>query len=163
MKIFFGTLICFILGFIGIKMSSFYRKKYNFIKDWKKLNEELEIQISFNKKSLQEIIDTFSAKSEDFSNILDNYKEYISNTKDDDFLIHKIEKNLFYKKYKSSLTDYFLTLGKIDYLSQLKLLQNYNKILDDYLNEATKELKSKGGLYSKIGLLIGIMIMIIMV
>lgn len=165
MKIFFLCLIITCCTYLGYGFSSYYRRRLRLFKDVLNFASKMIVDINFSRSNLKEIIqNSLSNYGSDFKTILNNFLSYLgdnSNLLSEEILLSGI-KNLSVED-KQTLFLFFKGLGRYDAESQIKELENYKKKFDDLKLVAEAENKKYGGLYIKLGLMLGLLIAILLI
>lgn len=161
MKLIFLAIICILFSYIGFKISLFYRKKVKLLRELVDFVNYLILNISFLKTDLFVLLNNYNAKDKDFKEILILYKDYVENGLDLKFKDALFKS--FNKDIASCILSFFQSLGKLDYTNQLKMLELNKKHFDEIKLKSEMENKTKGNLYYKLGLIIGIGMMILLV
>lgn len=159
-----GGVLCFISTYLGIIGKMYFDKRYKFVVDFVDFLINLNDNMSYSKDNLPQIIDRYTEQNKgDLCRILSQYKSLLTKGSVNTEEINKVFNYKYLKKGERSLiTEFFASLGKIDYDTQLSRL-NLTKAQAEKLREkAEKESKSTGAMLSKLGLLLGIAIMILM-
>lgn len=151
--------------YIGFGFASYYRQRLRFFKDIQDFASKLILEINFSKKNLQEVVESnISTCGNDFKKILIYFLNYL---KDINF---QFSKDLMFSKKtvlsfeEQQLVFMFLSgLGKYDLFNQIKEIENYNGKFKALIESAELENKKFGGLYIKLGLMLGILIGILII
>ena len=151
MKLFLLGLVCISSTFIGIYVSKEIKNRERFFLEWIEYNKFLIQRISFFKEPIYKITKDFYKDRKDSLFVL-LLKDYINNKTINCF-----------KKDKIKIQEYFNTLGSLDYTNQLNYLKSELINLEEKYKEVKLDMKTKGNLYPKLGLIIGIALMILMV
>ena len=165
MKILFICLIITCCTYIGYGFSSYYRKRLRFFKDTSNFASKMIVEITFSRNNLREIItNCLSNYGNDFKNLLNNFLVYLNDnsTLFSEEILFKNIKNLSIED-KQTLFLFFKSLGRYDAESQIKELENYKMKFNDLKTNAEADNKKYGGLYIKLGLMIGLLIAILLI
>lgn len=164
MKLTILTIIAVLIGYIGYYVYLQYKKVYCFICDFEKYNQLLRREIEFSKKTISSISLNFTKDCKgNFIELIKDYIDYLDKIKNKSVIINIINKHSPKKKFNNYLIEYFSTIGMLDYKSQIDYLKLQEINIELLKNEAKNDLKTKGNLYKKIGILLGISLMIILV
>lgn len=164
MKLTILTIIAVLIGYIGYYVYLQYKKVYCFICDFEKYNQLLKREIEFSKKTISCISLNFTKDGKgNFIELVKDYIDYLDKIKNKSVIINIINKHSPKKKFNNYLIEYFSTIGMLDYKSQIDYLKLQEINIELLKNEAKNDLKTKGNLYKKIGILLGISLMIILV
>ncbi len=163
LKLAIGGILCFISAYLGIIGKSYYDKRYRYLSDFNDFLLLLIDGISYAKDRLPEITKKYIASSKgEFSRNLNNYIVVIESTQEKEKISKCFDSKYLKKIDKAYLSEFFTALGKFDYDTQLSRLNLCKAEMEKTLIKAEKDCKSTGNLLSKLGLLLGIAIMIIL-
>lgn len=158
-----GLLCLSILTFtsaVGYFLATKYRQRKLFFNQLYEFNERFLREISYSKRPLKEFIESYSYKAE-FADILSLYIDVLGDF-DKIFSIFS-EISFLNQEEKKILSDYFSLLGKGDSESQKSYFTSVKSTLDSYKSGAEKEYKKYADLYVKLGVLVGLAIIIIII
>lgn len=153
------TILCFVLialfGFIGFGISSNYLKRKRFFYDLKLFTESIKSQIGFSRIKLELLLhDQINGyHSNDFENLLKNYLLLLKECGDDDTLFKNI--TILTEQEKQTIFAFFKNLGKMDVKNQLNSIEMFDNIIQTHYLLANEESKKYGMLYTKLGILFG--------
>lgn len=142
--------------FLGWLFSAKYRKRKKFFEQLSSFYERFSLELASVRKSIPAFLEDYPATGE-FKQFLFAYQtglrtgEIIINLP---FLTEEEEKLLF---------DFFRLLGKSDASSQQAFLKSYGVRFSALSAETAKDASRYGGLYLKIGLLFGFLVVILLV
>ena len=155
----------FIIGFVllglcvfaGYRVASSYRRKLNFVNDFKNLLNFLETNIMFTQDNLNKILtekkdifhkdfQEFLAKYLDYQNILNEWKK---------------EQNVVDSDTAQVVENFMIGLGRNDSESQIQSIKQAKEILNGHIEKVTKEQQSKGAMSMKLGIMGGLALFII--
>ena len=163
LKLAIGGILCFISAYLGIVGKSYYDKRYKYLADFNDFLLALIDGISYSKDRLPEISKKYLSSSKgQFAKNLSEYLNIIETSPNDEKLVKCFDCKYLKKGDKEYFKDFFLTLGKLDYDTQMSRLNLSKAEIQKMLTKAEKDCKSTGNLLSKLGLLLGIAIMIIL-
>ena len=151
MKLCLGVVLIFFCTIIGYFLAGKYIDRKKFYNDFLNFNQVLKREILFNKKTLVEIINAQNNSSEFYAILCDN----VINKH---FFIALNYLNLDDKKFFLSYTK---NLGTSDIDTQIDFINITNEVLVDKFNQSIKQEKKYKTLYIKMGVLIGLMLMVI--
>ncbi|MBR4419985.1 MAG: hypothetical protein IKT32_03815 [Clostridia bacterium] len=154
---FLGILIFLLITISGFKIASKYSGRTHFFKAIQELNYSLISCVSFSKEDLTCVISKQYA-NESLSNLLKSVYHCKINGKND-YLFPEF----LTEPEKNDLIFYFNNLGNLDTDSQLKLLEDYKQKFNEYIKECKLHEDKEGGLYKKLGVIVGIIAFIIVV
>lgn len=163
LKLAIGGILCFISTYLGITGKSYYDKRYKYLADFNEFLLALIDGISYSKDKLQEISKKYLASAKGaFGKNLSEYLSLIESGADGEKISKCFDCKYLKKCDKEYFKEFFLTLGKLDYDTQISRLNLSKAEMQKMLSKAEKDCKSTGNLLSKLGLLLGIAIMIIL-
>ena len=163
LKLAIGGILCFICAYLGIVGKNYYDKRFKYLADFNDYLLALIDGISYSKDRLPEITKKYLTTSKkQFANDLSEYLRLIESGESEDKIAKCFDCKYLKKGDKEYFKDFFLTLGKVDYDTQISRLNLSKAETQKMLTKAEKDCKTTGNLLSKLGLLLGIAIMIIL-
>lgn len=163
LKLAIGGILCFISTYLGITGKSYYDKRYKYLADFNDFLLSLIDGISYSKDRLPEIAKKYLSSSKgQFGKNLSEYLSLIETCQEGEKIGKCFDCKYLKKSDKEYFKDFFLSLGKVDYDTQISRLNLSKAEIGKMLSKAEKDCKSTGNLLSKLGLLLGIAIMIIL-
>lgn len=158
------TVLCLTLLFftssVGYAFASKYRKRKQFFTQFNEFNQKFLQELAYCKRPLKEFLELYVYKS-DFLALLEEYRKKIG---EDNFFNEYFSLNTFLTlEEEKFIIEYFKQLGKGDTDSQKSLFSNRAKELELMKNNAEKEHKKYAELYVKLGVLVGLAIIIIII
>lgn len=160
----FGGALCFVSTYLGITVKKYYDKRYAYLKDFCGFLSALEDNMTYAKDDITIVSDRYAESVKGlFSKCLSAYSDNIKTSSKSDLSIDTVFSVKYLKKSeKNYICEFFKKLGSMDYESQLsrtKLARSESaKLCEKALNDS----KTTGVMFSKLGLLLGIAIMIIL-
>lgn len=154
------SILAFTSG-VGYFMASKFRQRKLFFSQFLQFNERFLREITYSKRPLKEFILSYSYKA-DFSELLNNYLNGLGK---EEILLSKFINEISYleKDEPKMIFEYFQALGKGNSDSQKSYFSNANSVLEEFRNKSSAEYKKNADLYVKLGVLIGLAIIIIIV
>lgn len=160
MKLFVFVLIIFIFGVIGYEIKKKYIEQKNCLIFFKELFEYIHLNISIYKNNVVEIINNYLIMQKNKN------AKYINIFPKNNKIIEINQKNLNNIIFDNDLTNiiktYFDNLGKTNIDGECEKLKAILDVINGYILKTNTDIKSKGDLYFKIILAIGIVIVIIL-
>ncbi|MDE6189013.1 MAG: stage III sporulation protein AB [Clostridia bacterium] len=164
LKMTLGGILCFISAYLGIVGKNYYEKRYKYLASFNDYLLALVDGISYSKDRLPEISKKYLAQSKGgFSKDLQSFISVIERVGEEEKIENCFNCKYLKKQDKAYFNDFFSSLGKVDYDTQLSKLNMSKAEMEKILAKAEKDKKTTGNVLSKLGLLIGITIMIILV
>ncbi len=157
MKILFCVIIVFCGGYVGIAISHEYDKRLTFFKEFKAFLHFFSIKIAFSKESLFECINLYMDQSKPKNKKF--FTAFASNSKVGEFsqdLVKTISAKLSDAEYKELLA-IIKNLGTTDYLSQKDIISSAIADIDLKIDNCMQDKKTKGDIYKKIGVCVGLL------
>ena len=164
LKFAISGLLCFICAYLGIAGKNYYDRRYKYLKDFREFLSSLRDGINYSKDKLPQIGRKFiSGRKRAFCSDLEEYVKLIEIGNPTPEQIKKcFDSKYLSKPDKVMLKDFFCELGKFDYDTQMSRLDMTASLLSRTIDKAEKECKTTGNLLPKLGLVLGIAIMIIL-
>jgi len=160
MRVYVYFFIIIIFGLIGYEIKRKYIEQKNILLFFKSLIEYLKLNITLYKSNVDEIINNYK--------IMQNNKnaKYINLFLKNDNLKANIVKNInnYFddKDIKVLIEIYFFNLGKEDIVGENKKAEVILKSIDESLKRINKEIKTKGDLYFKLMLALGVVMVVLL-
>ena len=134
-----------ICGYIGFGVSRFYTNRSKF----------------FKSLELIEIVSSYECPSTEAKKLIQNFVDCLNFDKpiSKENLFNGIK--ILHEEEKSFLEIFFKTLGKFDALNQTSQLENQKVELGGLYKKADEEAKRYAPLYSKLGIIVGLVIALV--
>lgn len=160
----FGGVLCFISTYVGITVKQYYDKRYYYLRDFREFAIALEDNLTYAKDNISTVADKYLQNNKGgFAKCLEEYSNEIKHSTKNDETTDGIFNAKYLKKgERNFIKDFFRTLGTLDYESQLSRIKLTLKESEHLSDKALKDSKTTGVMFSKLGLLIGIALMIIL-
>ncbi len=140
-------------SYFGIAIGRNYSKKEQFLCEVLSFLNILSNNIKFNKSKLSGVI---------VENV-DNFKTDLKNVLNG-FLKNEIVEVPFLTKYENQKLHEFLnSVGMYDVEGELSNIERYKQIFSNFYNESLVNVKKYGVLYSKLGVMLGLIVVIIFI
>lgn len=153
------TLLIFTSG-VGYGFASKYRKRKAFFTQFYDFNQKFLQELTYTKRPIKEFLLSCPYKSE-FLALLEEYRQ---NLGQDNFFTEYFSLNTFLSvEDEKMVVEYFKQLGKGDSDSQKILFSNRSNDLKQCKDKAETEYKKYAELYVKLGVLIGLAIIIVII
>ena len=162
MNFIIGGLMFLLCAFIGFKIANNYKRKLQFITDFKTLLDYLETNILYLQDTLEKLIrDKMESFHSDFKNFLKSYLQNLQNSTE--FLEKWLkEQNLIDTETAEIIKKFMLELGRQDSTAQLQSIIQTNEILAKHTERAQGEQK-KGYMSARLGIMGGLALFIIII
>ncbi|MDE6605678.1 MAG: stage III sporulation protein AB [Clostridia bacterium] len=164
LKFAISGVLCFVSAYLGIAGKNYYDKRCKYLKDFDDFLSSLRDGISYAKDKLPQIGRKFLAggKGAFYSDL----EEFICLAESGNPSQEQVKK-CFDSKYLSKfdkilLKEFFSELGRFDYDTQMSRLDLTVSQLKKTIEKAEKDRRTTGSLLPKLGLILGIAIMIIL-
>ena len=155
-----GGALCLCSAYLGFFIGGKYKKALKFCVEWSDFNGFCKQNITYLKKPIDQIVTEFSyQKKGDFIDLLQQYSTDKVNFKQGDYF-QKF--NLIKGQNKLLLIEYFNDIGSLNYSAQIERIDYYKSILDKIVEDAKIKSKNNGALACKLGIILGIALMIIL-
>ena len=152
-------------GFLGYFFSKKYRKRKQFFVQIFQFNERFLAEIGYYKRPLTKFITAYPYKGE-FDVLLQYYYQLLHEDAAGarkTFQVDKEEMRFLTVDELTFLGDYFQTLGKGDTTSQKAYFSAAQTQLGDWKNKSEVAAKKYGDLYVKLGVLMGLAVLIFII
>ncbi len=138
---------------IGYAVAGKYRARRKFYDQFYEFNERYLNELSYARKPLSAFLKEYEYTG-DFAKTLSGCVENRNCTVTYSYLT---------KEENAACADYFSMLGKGDSHSQKAYFSSRKPMLEEKRNEGEKQAKARGSLYLKLGLLLGLAIVILII
>ena len=164
LKFAISGVLCFVSAYLGIAGKNYYDKRCKYLKDFSEFLSTLRDGISYEKDKLPQICRKFiSCGKGAFYVDLGEYADLVDSGDTSQDKVKKcFDSKYLAKSDKVLIKEFFSELGKFDYDTQISRLDMTASQLKITIEKAEKERKTTGNLLPKLGLVLGIAIMIIL-
>ena len=158
------AVIFVICVFIGVIFSSKYKKRVQFFSALILLAQKLDVEINYSRERLKKLIESFDEKSK--KNLLGvdiAFLEYLD--KGGELTSEKLFKKsgILKTEEKETVTLFFKNLGRSDVENQTKEIKNSLSRFEKLQSDATNDNKKYGTLGTKLGIITGLVIAILLI
>lgn len=160
MNFIIGGILLFICAFCGLRVADSYRKKLYFAQDFGLLLDLIETNLLFMQDDLKNFLESKKdGFHKDFSAFLDGFTQNLS---DSSLYLQTwvAEERVTTKECAELLANFMQSLGRNDSATQLQTIKQTREILQAQLLKIQEEQK-KGHLYSRLGVMGGLALFII--
>ena len=148
-------------SYVGYGFSKYYTSRNEFYKELVLFLSKVNLSINFSKEKLKSIILAYENKSKELSNILQNFVLCLENNKlKEDTLFLNVK--LLDQEEKNVLFKFFSSLGHFDLENQTKQIESFSKIFENRQKNAEQEKNKYAPLFTKLGLIVGVIISLIL-
>ena len=147
--------------YVGFGFSKYYGNRSEFFKEFVFFLNKVSLNINFSKDKLKTILTDYKTSSKELSLILKNFLGCLEQK-------NLSEKQLFNgckllkQEEKSTLLSFFQSLGHFDLVGQTKHLENFAKDFELRQKQAEEEKNKYAPLFTKLGLIVGVIISLIL-
>lgn len=151
--------------YLGYSFGQFYLLREQFLLDLITFCQLLKSEIGFSKNSLIEVI---KQKSTGYHNAFKQLlKSYVKCLEDEPYIELEILKKHMHSIYleeeeERQLLQFFNALGKSDVTHQIKLIDEFLIFFYNFLKNAETQKKKYAGMFSKLGFLTGVFLVILL-
>lgn len=165
MKIFLVIALIVICGIIGVGISGVYKQRKKFFDSFLFFLLNLKTDIGFSANKLTEIIsvEKENCNNKDFRTLLTNYYDILNSGE-------KVSKELLFnnvkiinEQEKDDMFMFFKQLGKTDIYSQIDIIKNKIETTKTMCDKLKKECEKYCPLYTKLGILAGLFLALIII
>ena len=161
MKIILCIGLIALCGYIGFSISKHYIERKKFYFNFLNFLNELKTDINFSAKKLDNILNQVNFQCKQFFVLLNNYRNCLyMDTQIDKAVLFK-DINILSEQEKESTYDFFKSLGKLDVFNQVSSIDNFIKTTHEYYKIAQEDSKKYRSLYTKLGIIIGTFVALI--
>ena len=162
MKLVLCVVLIFGFAYVGYCISRTYVTRKKFFFAFGNYLNDLRVDVNFSFKKLGQILTGYNSDSSEFNRLLENYKASLDNAilqKEGLFkgitILNAEEKEYVYLFFKS--------LGKTDVFNQVSIIDGLIETNKNYLNKASEESKKYGTLYTKLGIMMGAFVALLII
>lgn len=165
MKIMLSIVLIILFGLIGFGIAGFYISRKKFFFSLNSFIDSFKLDINFSSKKLLNIIDEclLSVNDRYMKLLLQNYKKLVIGG----FLIDKTalfkDIGILNEQEKESIFQFFCRLGRIDVINQNENLMHFKSACHEYYNNSKDESVKYSSLYTKLGIIFGAFVALIVI
>ncbi len=164
MKIFILIAIASLCIFVGYAYSKKYRRRANFFSALVMLCQKFDVEIKFSRERIKNIFENIDPKhKQNLCGLTDNFIQFI----DQQIPLEKetLFKNITFLKEqeKDVIFMFFKSLGRSDVDSQSQETKNFQSRFETLASSATNENKKYGSLSVKLGVIVGIFLIVLFI
>ncbi|MGI5841706.1 MAG: stage III sporulation protein AB [Christensenellales bacterium] len=147
--------------YVGRGFSNHYVLRHSFFNELLMFFNKLNLDINFSREKLKPIIASYTSQSKELSIILKNFLEAIEEKKVDENKLFSGTR-LLTQDEKNTLLAFFSSLGRFDLLGQTNQINNFVKQFETTIKQTSADKEKYGTLFTKLGLIIGVVISLIL-
>lgn len=163
MKVILIVVLCVITTYIGYLLSRQYKQRRDLYVNLKDFVDKISSEIKFKNSSIKDLCLSYEKNyNGEFLKILKTYTKSLDEKSEfslDDIAVVKS----YTDEEKSLITNFFNSLGKFDLKTQIEDMNNFKRRFEEYCEDAKSEYKKYSSLFTKLGLIIGLAISIIII
>lgn len=165
MQIVLSVIVLFGCSYVGYGLGQYYIMRHQFIGALITFLQVLKVDISYLKDDLIKVIETHKKNCPtSLQTVLKSYLKTL--TEQETITVESLKNNIktpyLEEPEYGTLLQFFESLGKSDVTSQLELLDQFLAFFHRYYKNAETQKKKYAGLFSKLGVLLGIFLMVIL-
>lgn len=152
-------------SYLGYGLGNYYHIRKAFIGEVITFLNLLKVEISFLKSSVSSIIKTHLKEFKTpFKQVLKNYLKLVEEIEQIELLeLEKSLKSIYLEEIEQQkLNGFFNSLGRTDTITQTKNIETFLVFFHNYLLLAEKQRHKYAGMFSKLGFLTGIFLVILL-
>jgi stage III sporulation protein AB len=152
-------------SYLGYSFGQYYHLREQFLLDLITFCQHLKSEIGFAKNSLVQIVKNSETHYHPaMKQVLKNYVKCLNNEATIDLETLKKHLHTIYLEEKEhhELLQFFNSLGKTDRAHQLQTIEQFLVFFYNFLNNAEVQKKKYSGMFSKLGFLTGIFLVILL-
>lgn len=158
------VVIFLVCSFLGYSFSIKYKKRMAFYSALIFLAQKLDVEINFSRERLIKLIESCNEKTR--LNLLGVDRAFVLYlTQGGELTCEKLfQKNSPFKKEEQEIvTMFFRSLGRSDVENQTKEIKNALSRFEKCLTDATIDYKKNGSLGTKLGIVVGLVIAVVLI
>ena len=156
----------FACAYVGRELGGAYRKRERFYVEVVSFCVLLESEIGLFQNKLIEIFDKTKGSNKDFNLVMSGIKsQLVKSNQLDKKELSVILANLKYlsNREQEQFVEFILPLGRLDVDEQVVKVKRNRQAYEQKLAESRSENRKKGGLYTKMGLIVGCLCFIVLI
>lgn len=165
MKLILIILLVILCGAVGFGVSSTYKQHKIFFQTYLEFLEMLKTEIGFSANKLNDILSFAieNIRNKDFVILLKNYQKVINGQEElkQELLFKNIK--ILNEKEKYEIYIFFKSLGKTDVFNQVEIINSKIESVKIYYQKLKNECDKYCPLYTKLGILAGLFLALIIV
>ena len=156
-------LLVFLFGLLGFGFASYFIIRKKFFNSLNSFLMQVKSDISFNSKRVTEILLGNKTSNSNLSRMLCNYNESLINN------ISLSKESLFKgisflsEQEMEGIFNFFSSLGRVDVFNQVEQIELFIKTNAEYCEEASRQCTKNCALYTKLGILFGLLVAILII
>lgn len=158
-----GMIFIICIG-VGYMFSLKYKKRQSFFSALMMLAEKLDVDINYSRERLKKLIEEFDASHKKHLLGIDgNFIRYLEG--DGELKTDSLFSNISILKAseRDLIYIFFKSLGRTDVENQSKEIKNYIKRFEELSKSSDLENKKYGSLCTKLGLIVGLFVVVILI
>ena len=165
MQLILSLILLSACSYLGYSFGQYYHLRQQFLQDLITFCQLLKSEIGFSKNSLVEVIKTKSVNyKSSFKQVL---KGYVKCLEEEAYIeIETLKKHVhtiyLEEDEQQQLLQFFNALGKSDLTHQIELIDQFLIFFYNFLKNAEQQKKKYAGMFSKLGFLTGIFLVILL-
>ncbi len=164
MKIVLCIVLIVLFGIVGFGISKVYLKRKRFFYDFSAFLISLKSEIGFSQTKLEPLINnlTKNTTSAEFHTLLNSYKLLFKNI---DFSKMELFRNIsiLTEQEMDSIYKFFKELGRHDVYNQMEIIGKFENSFINFYKSASEDAKKYSSLYTKLGIVLGMMFVLIII
>ncbi len=165
MKLVLIILLVILCGAVGFGVSNTYKQHRNFFFTYLEFLEMLKSEIGFSANKLNDILKVSieNINNKDFVTLLKNYQLVINGKQElkRDELFKNIK--ILNEKEKNDIYSFFKNLGKTDVFNQVEIINGRMEVVKNYCQKLKSDCEKYCPLYTKLGILAGLFLALIII
>ena len=158
-RLIIASIVGVLVSYIGISIRRIFTRRVKYLIDYNAFLDGLVTELSYYRQPLIDYIDRVSDSfGKDFRHTLIQYKECIK--KGDDIVL---EHRLLTRSDGIIIQNCFNSIGMSNVDTELASIKNSKHMAESMLEKARKDAKIRGELWSKLAILLGIALLILLV
>lgn len=156
-------LLVVLFGMLGFGFSGYFIIRKNFFNSLSSFLMEVKTNVNFNSKRVTEILSNNSNRNKNVYRLLENYSNSLArkDVVDKDILFDGI--SFLTEQEKESIFVFFSSLGKVDIFNQVEQIDCFIKTFSEYYDSSKKQCDKKCSLYTKLGILLGLFVALLII
>lgn len=148
--------------YVGFGFSKQYNLRAEFFEALDMFLKKINLEINFSREKLKPIISSYETKCKELDFVLKNFLKALETR--DLALADLFDKTkLLKQEEKQMIFSFFKSLGHFDLSGQTDHINNFLKSFNFYLQSSKEEKTKYGTLFTKLGIIVGVLISLILI
>lgn len=157
------VLLVILFGMLGFGFAGYFIIRKKFFNSLSSFLTEVKTNVNFNSKRITEILNNNSNNNKNLCKLLENYSICLADTEgvSKEILFDGIK--FLTEQEKESIFVFFSSFGKVDVFNQVEQIDCFINSVAEYYESSKKQCDKNCLLYTKLGILFGLFVALIII